>query len=383
MHLIIPEVDTVYTPNHNDWRKTWHGLETVVAEQEIAVDGSSTPEVFCPIVQCGVKPDFDGELATDIPEDLKESLEENDAFKKWKLILADCRQGKSKQVWPLHVPRAGYRIHQNKDLFDCMVKSATEVLGQGGFKVVTVGTLGGYSQFFVSLAIKGQESFTIGKLANGLNDDWKQFFGLNSSHNGLIASTRNLSLIRQVCWNTVNAAIASAEAQDTLETIKHTKESGELITPQVFAIDLQKWIEQGQRVKLSLEAMKVEQMSLESFRAFATGIFTREDSDCLSTTSFNRVTDLEALFAKGQGNEGKSLYDGVNAFTEFFTSGRGVGNPDKVKLNKRIASANFGRGNDWKREALRVASNEKELNICLKRGKRLFKDYIDAEVAAN
>ena len=115
-------------------------------------------------------------------------------------------------------------------------------------------------------------------------------------------------------------------------------------------------------------------MNADGFRSFATGVFTLEASDRLSTTSRNRVEDMVTLFQKGRGNSGKTLHDGYCAFTEFFTSGRGAGGRD-VNNAKRIATANFGRANEWKLEALRVATDEKELVETMKRGERLYADY--------
>lgn len=376
-HLIIENIDTVYTPEGEKWEKTWHNLQTAVSGG-IALDGANVPDVFCPMVECGMKPDFDSPVSN-VPEDLKEEMETTD----WKMILADCRKGKSKSVFPVHVPRKGYKIHQNRELFDCMTKSAEEVLGDGNFEIVSIGTLGGYSQFFMSIVIKGKESFSVGKLATGADDVWDRFFGVNSSHNGLIASYRSLSGIRQVCMNTVKFSIAQATEQDTIASIRHTKNSGELLTPQVFAGDLKKWIAAGETFKATLERMKGESMTLDGFRSFAAGVFTNDNSDKLSTTSFNRITDLESLFSKGQGNVGQTVYDGLNAFTEYFTHGRGTGNVATVKANKRLATANFGRGNDWKLEALRIASDETELAQTVKRGERYFTDYLTVKTAGN
>lgn len=378
-HLIMEGIDTVYTPAETEWEHTWHGLQTSV-NGRIEPDGSNIPEVFCPVVECGMKPDFDAEISTVKVEDQEDiGLQ----LKDWKLILADCRKGKSGKVLPLHIPKKGYKVHQNLDLYKAMVGAANEVCGQDGFQIVTVGTLGAYSQFFVSVAIKGQESFEVGTMANGVKDVWKRFFNLNSSHNGLIASNRMLSFVRIVCMNTVQASIQDAEGNGTISAIKHCQNSEDLITAKVFAKDLQTWIEQGERVKLMLEAIKAEPMSLDGFRAFASGVFTNEKSDELSTNSFNRVNDMASLFSKGQGNNGETRYDGLNAFTEFFTSGRGVGSSDTVKLNKRIASANFGRGNDWKLEALRVATNEEVFASTVKRGELLYADKAKEQAASN
>lgn len=357
-HMIIENIDTVYTPNTEMWRSTWHNKQTTVNEEKIALDGSNVPNSFNPIVSIPMNPEFPAEF--EIDQDTQAEID------KWQIICADCRQGKSGKIHPLHVPRSSYAIHDNRLLFDCMVSAAKQVLGENNFDIVTVGTLGGYSQFFMSISIKGKDSFTIGS-----NDVWNKFFNLISSHNGLVASSIMLSMIRIVCMNTVMASISDSEKAGTNQRIEHSKNSLELITPEIFEANLREWIANSETYKNALEGLKAETMNLDSFRAFSAGVFTEEKSDKISTTSFNRVTELESLFVRGKGNSGESRYDALNAWTEYFTSGNGAG---KKSGAKKIARANFGRGNDWKNEAFRILSDEQEFDIAIERGERLLHD---------
>jgi hypothetical protein len=373
---MIEKEDTVYVPDIDIFRETWHGLQTQV-EGKIALDGSNIPNVFNPILQVPIalnleglgELDLTGENATEIAA----------AIKKWKVICADCRTNpKSGSIIPLHVPKDGYAIHQNSRLFECMVKAAIAVLGDTGFEIVTVGTLGGYSQFFVSIAIKGQETFDVGttKTEYGTQKDtWKKFFNLNSSHNGMIASNRMVSMIRVVCMNTVQASISDAENSGTIAGIKHTANSGELITEVTFAKDLEAWVKRSNDFQKALAQLKEQKMTVEEFRNFTAGVFTNTSSDELSTNSLNRIDDMTNLFNKGQGNSGETYYDAVNAFTEYFTSGNGAGS-DKVSKAKRIATANFGKGNQWKLQALDVLLNKEAFAETVKRGTILLRDKI-------
>lgn len=369
--MIVEGIDTVYTPKGGVFESTWHGLQTPV-EGGLAMDGSNIGQLFCPIVSCGIKGDFESPIS-DVPAELVEFMGSN-PLKDWKLILADCRQGKSGQVIPLHVPKAGYQIHQNRALFDSMVKACETVLGQGAFEIATAGTLGAYSQFFLSIAIKGQSDFNIGQLANGTADVWKTFFNLNSSHNGLIGSNIMLSNIRVVCMNTVQMSIADAENQGTIRGVKHTKNSLASISAESFAADLAKWISQKAQLQSNLAMIRGQKMTVDGFRSFAAGVFTNEASDDLSTTSYNRVQEMVPAFQRGAGNTGETVYDAVNAFTEYFTSGNGVGNPRNVSVGKRIATANFGRGNDWKLQAMATAFNPDIMALTMARGTRLFEE---------
>ncbi len=370
MHLIT-DLDFVFVPAEGRYNSTWHGLE-IQKEGGISLDGSNIPEVFRLMVEAGFKPDFNAEIST-VPAEMAEFLGVN-PMTDWKVILADLREN-NKGIIPVHVCKKGYSIHQNKLIFDSMVKAAQQVLGTA-FEIVTVGTLGAYSQFFVSIAIKGEnESFTI-----GADDLYHCFYNAISSHNGLVSSQTLLSAIRAVCMNTVQASIADASANGTSAGIRHTAHSTELITADRFAQSLESWVKQKDQYKATLLALRGVPMSADEFKSFAAGVFSREDSDVLSTRSFNRIEELLPLFQRGKGNKGETAYDAINAFTEYFTDGNGVGSK-KVKNNRRIASANFGRGNEWKLEAMRAAGDPETLADVLERGTILYADKLKADAA--
>ncbi len=373
---MITKFDTVYTPN-GEFAETWHGLQTTL-DADIALDGGNTPNVFIPIVESKFTLlDVDAKrLITEKVNDDDDTQPDDNPLNNWKMILADHPLG----LLPLHVPKSGYVIHQNKMLFDSLVKAAEAVMGKGNVTIVSLFTLGACSQFGMSILIKGMESFTIGKGKN--KDIHKQFFNLISSHNGFVSSAILLSIIRQVCMNTVLASLADAEANGRQTKFKHTAKSLELITPQSFEQSLKGWIQASASYREALESFVSQKMTLDGFRAFASGVFTQAGSDELSTTSFNRVQDMDALFQRGKGNKGETLSDGINAFTEYFTSGRGVGGKS-VDAGKRVASANFGRGNDWKRQAIAIASNPKDFATTCKRGEILYVDKVKAMATAN
>ncbi len=357
-HMIIEKIDTVYTPNQQQWRDTWHGHQTVVEEEKISTDGSNVPYAFNPILEVPMNPQF--------PDDFELNEDTQNEVEQWKVICADCRDGKSGKIHPLHVPKKGYQIHDNRLMFDCMVKAADQVLGANNYELVTVGTLGGYSQFFMSIAIKGEEKFTV-----GTDDIWSKYFNLITSHNSVVSSSFMLSLIRMVCMNTVQAAIVESTNNDTNQKIRHSKDSLDQITPKAFEKTLSTWIDNASQYKKQLENLKSQKMDLNQFRAFSVGTFTEEKSDMISTTSYNRVSEMESLFVRGIGNVGESRYDALNAWTEYFTSGNGSG---KVAGAKKLARANFGKANDWKREAFRILTDEKEFTIANERGNQLMND---------
>lgn len=368
-HMIVSGIDHVISPAENSFSAMWHGKEEHPEGGAIALDGSNAEICLRHIHEVGLKPDFDSPLTTITGDDDAENETEN-VLSTHKALIADLRpDGKGCKMVGCH--KKSYKTHQNRTLFEAMVVALIEVFGGvNGFEIVTVGTLGAYSQFFMSILIKGLSAFTIGS-----GDEHKVFVNLNSSHNGLIGSNYLASIIRAVCMNTIMASINDAVSRGTISKVKHTINSLELITPTAMAKVIAQWEAMINMHKAALKAMLATPMSQDDFRAFATGVFTLPTSDKLSGTSRNRVDDMVQLFVRGKGNQGKTLYDGYNAFTEFFTTGRGVGGFD-VKKEKKIASANFGRGNEWKLEALRVASNEETLRDTMKRGERLYSECL-------
>ena len=367
-HLIIKPYDTVYCPEAGAFAVTWHGEQENVAGN-ISLDGSNIPRVLQPVEQCGFKPDFSADCST-IPAELASELGEN-PFTNWKVILADLR-GNGNGVIPIHVAKSGYTVHQNSVLFNSMVKSAIEVLGKENFEVATVGTLGAYSQFFVSIAIKG----ALGEFTVGEHDKWNNYFNLISSHNSLVASMTMLSVIRMVCMNTVQMAISESTESGDQSVVKHTVNSITDITPKAFESNLRLWISRKSEFSALMNSLKSAKMGLEEFRHFASGVFTRQDSDQLSTNSFNRISDLSTAFSKGMGNSGESRYDALNAFTQEFSSGKSLGDKSRVSNAKRVASANFGRGNDWKLEAIRCLSSEETYQETVTRGEMHYQDKL-------
>lgn len=376
MSHLITKFDSVFTPN-GEFAETWHGLQTCL-EAPIALDGSNVQPAFVPIVESRFTlADVDcSRLIVEKLNDDDETEKQDNPLDNWKMILADHAKG----LLPLHVPKAGYKVHQNADLFKSFVTAAETVLGKGNFEIATIGTLGGCSQFFVSISIKDKASFKVGKGKKA--DLQKLFFNLVSSHNGIVSSSIMLSIVRIVCMNTVMASLSDAESNGRQSKFKHTAKSLELITPQSFEQSLKAWLDASESYQKALEYFTTVKMTLDGFRAFASGVFTNEKSDAISSTSFNRVTDMESLFAKGRGNHGDTLSDGINAFTEYFTSGRGVGGKD-VNPGKRVASANFGRGNDWKRLAISLATKEDTFKATVERGERLWTDYVKVNSTKN
>jgi hypothetical protein len=260
-----------------------------------------------------------------------------------------------------------------------MIKGLEIAFGENNVNPVTVGTLGSYTQFFMSFELKGAAEFCIGKLPDGkLKDKFQQFFNVISSHNGLVSTAFFLSIIRAVCMNTVQMGLNDAEDNGSIQKFKHTATSLELITPEAVAKQVESWLTKSAQTAAMFKAIRAVPMNLDGFRSFAAGLFTNAGSDTLSTNSFNRITECAPLFSKGLGNAGQSAYDALNAITERFSGPLAMG--DKSALGKRVAYANFGRGNDWKLLAVKILSapedSDDSLARTMARGEILYGDKL-------
>ena len=370
-HLIVKGIDQVFAPATGLFAETWHNLHSPL-EGGILRDGSNVMAALRPIVQSGFRCDFSAPVSN-VPEELAAELGEN-PLTDWKILLADLRED-AKGVFPVHVCKHSYTVHQNKDLFENALAALDCILGAGNYEIATVGTLGAYSQFFLSVFIKGESLATVGQ-----GDEHRFFFNVVSSHNSLVSTGFHLGAVRIVCMNTVRASLADADGSGLQSVIRHSVNSGEKITSEAMGANLKEWMESKRRFLASMERARAVAMDAQGFRHFAAGVFTREDSDCISSTSTNRVEEMVSLFSRGRGNHGKSLYDGLNAFTEYFTHGAGLGRTSSAA--KRLASANFGRGNDWKLEAIRCAE-EDAFEDTLKRGERFWNDREKVAIVSN
>lgn len=397
-HEIYKPIDTVYTNKNSAFSGTWHDLHQHPEGEKIELDGSNIKRVLRPLRSFGFKPVIpEGEAISQEDFCYDSDSDEANSIANRQLICADLRENEDfGKIIPVHVPTSSYSIHQNQLLFDTMIGAAREVVGDDSFEIATVGTLGKYSHFFVSLAIKGQDTFDLGKIQIGPakeqeKDSWGRFFNLISSHNGQISSAFMASMIRIVCMNTVKFSLRDSENAGTQEKIKHSKESESRITSQVFEAKLKEWIGFSEEYTAFLKAIRNESCDVETAKAFATGLLVPVDppkGKVISTTVSNRAEEISALFARGTGNIGKTRYDLYNGITEFYTSGDGVSKSKKTSEASKLAKSEFGTAAEMKREATVAMMDSTVFEKTVKRGEILLDAYAKkgveiADVALN
>ena len=292
-HMIDSEYDIVYSVAGTEW----HGL----AQHREEITDTEFDTLCHDIIESPVCAQVEGQ-SIELPNH--------------KILVADMRKSRpdlpaDKQFVPLHVPKAGYKVIDNRATVECMKKTFKDL----DVKITTAGTLEAGKKFFVSVDIGGSE-LIINK------DKYCAYVNFITSHDGQIAMNAYDSVIRIVCMNTL---IASRQAAGEVGfTVYHTKNADLAMTnlPQLFNAILK-----GRaNVKEVMEYLAKHQCDPNDALAMAAGYFCRETGKAeLSTRAMNAATGIATLFARGIGNRGESLYDLANGATEYWTSGEGVG----------------------------------------------------------
>lgn len=245
---------------------------------------------------------------------------------------------------PLHIPKASYVKIENGEVADSMFAALRDI----DARVTCAGTLEAGKKFFLSAALgDGQGKFKV-QTRHG-EDEFFANLNFITSHDGTLAVEAYDSTIRIVCMNTLRWSRDAAG--DVKFKVYHSKNASTAIAN---LGDLVNRILSGRAdFKNQMEYLSSVDCSIEDARALLTGYMV-EVTSCPSvdlnlrgvTRRQNSTEEILRLFVKGQGNEGKSLYDLLNGVTEYYTSGDGTGQ-DTGKEEKAY-KANFGRAADHK-----------------------------------
>ena len=345
MAHMIEDIDLVYSVEGTEW----HGLaKPVDAISDIEFDALSHDIIESPVT-CQVE----GQTI-ELPNH--------------KILVADMRKSRpdlpeEKQFAPLHVPKTGYKVINNRDVINCMKDSFTGL----DVKITTAGTLEGAKKFFVSVDI-GDSDLIINK------DSFKAYVNFITGHDGTLAMTAYDSVIRIVCMNTL---MASRQAAGEVGfSVYHTKNADLAMhnLPELFSAIL-KGRANLKEVMEYLESNKCDQ---NDALAMAAGYFCLEtDKEELSSRSMNAAQGIATLFSRGIGNKGETLYDLANGATEYWTSGEGTGslkaNIPKIKQTSaadRVYKSSMGSAATHKESFVAMLANEDRRKDALKLGKQ-------------
>ncbi len=277
-----------------------------------------------------------------------------------KTLFSDMRKSRpdldaSLQIKPLHIPKMGYRVINNRDVIECMKESFAGL----DVKITTAGTLEGTKKFFVSVDI-GESDMIINK------DRFKAYVNFITGHDGTLAMTAYDSVIRIVCMNTLIASRSAAGEAGF--SVYHTKNADLAMKnlPELFNAIL-KGRANLQEVMVYLEQNKCDH---NDALAMAAGYFCLEtDSAELSTRAMNAAQGIATLFTRGMGNKGETLYDLANGATEDWTSGEGTGK-GKVSLADRTYKSQMGSAATHKESFVAMLANDDRRKDALSLGKQ-------------
>jgi hypothetical protein len=285
--------------------------------------------------------------------------EENTYLDDYKVLLADHRQCRPDlkardQIVPLHIPKSGYRIISNREIWETMQKALRDL----DCKVTSVCTLERGKKFAISCDIGGSD-MVINK------DKFKANLNFVTSHDGTMANEVFDSMIRIVCMNTFQW---SRQAAADKFKVYHTKNAS-------FALeglaDLLNAILKGRAEAAEvMEYLANHKCDSNDALAMAAGYFCEAtDSVKLSTRAFNAATEIADLFSNGIGNAGRSLYDLLNGATEYWTSGNGTGKAGKTNTASRVYRSQLGQAAEHKVRFIGMLSDETARKEALVRGK--------------
>jgi phage/plasmid-like protein (TIGR03299 family) len=254
---------------------------------------------------------------------------------------------------PLGVVGDRYTLFPNRGL-----RELGEALVSQGARWHTVGSLHGGRRVFAALAAGERIELRDGR------DAIDPFLMLTTAHDGSSKLTVKFTTVRPVCQNTVTMALAGRG--DTF-TARHTASIGDVSdvakrASDVLGIATESFKRQAEVARLLVDVP----MSRSDFNVFTAEVLTGLDGDEAtkawidaegrSKAMLRRKGDeLLALFTGGLGNEGRTLWDGLNSVTEFIDHQRGRSEAFRAKQRSLgLDSALFGDGERKKQRAVEL-----------------------------
>jgi hypothetical protein len=311
---------------------SWHRLDRLVEK----IDDETAKPLFFNIIESPLMVNIDGQMV---------------AMEGYKSLVADHRAVRpdlapEDQLVPLHIPKDGYKVIKNQDIFHAAQEAIKEVDG----KITSIMSLESGKKFALSVNL-GDDVLKVN------NDEIHAHLNFVSSHDGSLNLKAYDSTIRIVCMNTLRWSLEAAG--EVGFTIRHTK-NAEIALQNLPELvnNILKGRTNFKEVMEYLESCKVD--SNEAL-AMAAGYFMVESgAEKLSTRSLNAATEIVNLYANGKGNRGKSLYDLANGATEYWTSGQGVGM--KADMATKAYKSEYGMAADHKTRFVELLANEDERN---------------------
>ena len=348
-------IDTTYDEIYSNEGTEWHraAIHTPI------ITRSKIERVLWPIVESPAMVSIDGETIQ---------------LENYKVLCADMRTTRqdldeSKRIVPLHIPKSGYKVITNAQVWDMM----EQIIKDMGATITSVGTLERGKKFFISVSI-GDSEMIINK------DQYKFFLNFVTSHDGSITFFLYDSAMRIVCMNTLRWSMGDKNIGDLQVKIAHTKNAELAIQnlPEVVTSILKGRTE----FKEVMEYLATCMVDQNEAIAMAAGYFSDNDDNKLSNQSYNAIVEIADLFNNGIACYGETLYDLANAVTQYWTTGKGTGKKDSSE-SSRLYRSSMGVAADHKSDFIAMLSNDNTRKATLELGREAYKKFCMDEKNSN
>jgi phage/plasmid-like protein (TIGR03299 family) len=210
----------------------------------------------------------------------------------------------------------------------------------------TAGSIMGGSRVWILAKVKNAQGAAIipGK------DEVNLYTLLYHGHDGSLPHCLGFTTIRTVCYNTLTAALYSAESQ--LLKVKHTKSAKDTLSKLVEIMNVASG--EFQATVDQYKALASKTMDAAAFEKYVRIVFSlksAEESDRQSSV----LTKVTELFNSGIGTDipgvKNTRWGAYNAVTEYLTHSKGRDNDTRLNSNW------FGASKDTNNKALQTALN--------------------------
>ena len=218
-----------------------------------------------------------------------------------------------------------YEVFQNSDLKG-LIQPLVE---EGLLEINNIGYLGKGNKVFIQAQMS--QEFTVAGEAHKGN------LTLLNSHDGTSTLAAGVTDTRVICSNTFASALSNFDTRIRHNSEMHVKALEITETINFVNEGMKKFSEQAE----ILASTRCNTETLDSLLSYA---FKKDDVKTLRPR--NKIV---SFFRSGIGNEGKTLWDGLNGLTEW------VSHDSSKDAGKRFATANFGKGAEVSRRFVKAA----------------------------
>lgn len=223
-----------------------------------------------------------------------------------------------------------YEVIQNKDAFDFF----DSLIGEGQAVYETAGSLFGGKRVWIQADIPGS---AFGKDSG---DETKVKVMLTNGHDGCTALSGMIVPIRVVCNNTYSVALKGAKNRFTLKHLRNwNDEAKQQDAREVIGLAH----EYAEKLNEAFRKMREAKMTQDAFMKDMLNVLYPEPEKGEKGRGVSRMNNIReevmSLFNRGMGTEGKTIWDGFNAITEYvdhrstFKETEGASRPENRLIN--------------------------------------------------